>query len=314
MKKLLAFALVAGMLVGCGKKDTFTKVGVGSVTSYSLHYGADEVVTVVAAIALDKDDKIVYAYIDEAQSALAVAADGTKSLKKDQSKKELLEGYGMKETSGKAGIGKEWYEQVKALEDWLVGKTVAEAVADAKIEDGYATDADLLAGCTIAVSGHFAALEEAAKNVHEVSGATKLGLGIKSAYAVSRGNDQVNTTWSVVAVDDKDVVKFIYNDVDQSTLVVAADGTKSLSTALSKKELKEGYNMKDSSGIGKEWYEQQEALEEFMTGKTVAEAVTAAAVAENLVTDADLLAKVTIKVSDYFAAAEEAASKVAVVK
>ncbi len=48
-------------------------------------------------------------------------------------------------------IGKEWYEQAAAFEKWATGKTAAEIKAGVG-EDGYPSDADLKAGCTIIVS------------------------------------------------------------------------------------------------------------------------------------------------------------------
>ena len=52
---------------------------------------------------------------------------------------------------GASPIGKEWYEQAAAFEKFAVGKT-ADELAAAVGEDGYPTDADLSAGCTIIVN------------------------------------------------------------------------------------------------------------------------------------------------------------------
>ena len=82
-----------------------------------------------------------------------------------QTKKELKEGYGMKRVSA---IGKEWYEQAAALEEWCVGKTVAEVLAMSTFDrgDGSHTmvpdEADLKTGVTITVGDYLKALELAA--------------------------------------------------------------------------------------------------------------------------------------------------------
>ena len=66
----------------------------------------------------------------------------------------------MKPTSEEVGIGKEWDEQAKAYDEWLMGKT-ADDVAGIELEDGKATDEDLLAGATITISDFVAATTEA---------------------------------------------------------------------------------------------------------------------------------------------------------
>ena len=82
-------------------------------------------------------------------------------------KKELGDGYGMKAASG---IGKEWFEQAEALEDWCVGKTVEEVVTMPTYDkgDGRHTqvpdDVDLKTGCTIDIGSFLNALQEAADN------------------------------------------------------------------------------------------------------------------------------------------------------
>ena len=80
---------------------------------------------------------------------------------------ELDDGYGMKAASG---IGKEWFEQAEALEDWCVGKTVEEVVTMPTYDkgDGRHTqvpdDVDLKTGCTIDMGSFLNALQEAADN------------------------------------------------------------------------------------------------------------------------------------------------------
>ena len=70
-----------------------------------------------------------------------------------QTKVEIGDGYGMRKASS---IGKEWFEQMAALEAWCVGKTVEEVVA------GAADDVDLKAGCTVGIDSQLVALQKAA--------------------------------------------------------------------------------------------------------------------------------------------------------
>ena len=68
----------------------------------------------------------------------------------------------------------------------------------------------------------------------------------------------------------------------RSTSTPPAPSTTDLATTFeTKKELKEGYNMKPASPIGKEWYEQIAALEEYATGKTAAEFLATATKAKD---------------------------------
>ena len=96
LKVLAASALVATVLVGCGKKgeDTgaaaegakYAKAGLGVVSSYS----DGQVNSTIAAVGLDADGKVQYIDIDVAQSTPGGDAEKTKT------KKELKEEYGMK--------------------------------------------------------------------------------------------------------------------------------------------------------------------------------------------------------------------------
>ena len=96
--------------------------------------------------------------------------------------------------------------------------------------------------------------------------------------------------------------KIVGVDFDAIQTKAATDADLSGET-LSKGELKDAYGMKVASAIGKEYYEQTEALEAWCIGKTVEE-VLAGVAAE----DADLKAGCTIGVADYLAALQEAAA------
>ena len=102
-----------------------------------------------AAVTFDAEGKITSCLIDASQAKCSIA-DGKFTVEKGayQTKKELKENYNMKAISP---IQKEWFEQADAFEAWAKGKTAAEIKAGVG-EDGYPTDADLKAGCTIIVS------------------------------------------------------------------------------------------------------------------------------------------------------------------
>lgn len=149
MKKILSF-IMAGCammsLVSCGRKTTSEspstvsnnfnyKVGVASYTHTKDTYGYTEgkngkgtVVTTNVAAVFAPDGKIVKIQIDETESNFGFDGKGQLVGYKAgeiKSKKEQRDAYGMKAVSG---IGKEWYEQVEGLENWLVGKNVKDIV------------------------------------------------------------------------------------------------------------------------------------------------------------------------------------------
>ncbi|NLO08354.1 MAG: hypothetical protein GX129_00575, partial [Clostridiales bacterium] len=143
----------------------------------------------------------------------------------------------------------------------------------------------------------------------------KTGLAVVSSAGSSKeateekdGTAQVDSTAVAVLVDDKGVIKNIVIDVVQTKFNFSTTGeitTDLAKTFDSKKELGDNYNMKGASPIGKEWYEQAEALEKYVTGKTVAE-VKGIALDGGYPTDADLTSSVTMNIGSMITAIEKA--------
>ena len=130
----------------------------------------------------------------------------------------------------------------------------------------------------------------------------------KEATAEKEGTAQVDSTAVAVLVDDKGVIKDIKIDVVQTKFNFSTTGeitTDLAKTFDSKKELGDAYNMKSSSPIGKEWFEQAEALEKYVTGKTLEE-VKGIAVDGGYPTDADLTSSVTMNIGSMITAIEKA--------
>lgn len=149
------------------------RVGLGfvSTTSESSSASAEtagnaKINVAACALCVDADSKILGVKFDTLQASVgfdisgALTGDITKEL---QTKKELGDAYGMKSVSG---IGKEWYEQIAALEDWMRGKTVDDVLAmkvterDEEHKD-VPDEADLKTSVTISVTDQLRALEKA---------------------------------------------------------------------------------------------------------------------------------------------------------
>ena len=299
MKKVIALALSVVMalsLVACGgetaKAPAKFKVGMGHNISAKMtdatadKAGSAQVDTTMLVAAFDAEGKVTSVSIDVAQQKLGVNADGTTAdaAKADIRTKIEKEGdYGM---VGASGIGKEYFEQIEALENWMVGKTVEEIVNMPVMDRGdgshthVPTDADLAAGCTITVKSYLDALQEAWDNGVEVEGVAKVGLGqnisVKgtAATADKNGTVQVDTNMVGVALDAEGKILWGKIDVAQQKIAFDATGAKAGDVDVRTKVEKEGdYGMAGASSIGKEYYEHVAALGEWMVGKTVAEVV-----------------------------------------
>jgi lysine/ornithine N-monooxygenase len=123
-----------------------------------------QVDTTIVATALNADGKVAGTIIDTAQTKVSFDKDGkvTNDLKAAvKSKVELGNDYGMKKAST---IGKEWFEQAKALADWTIGKTPAE-VEGLKVTEGKADVEELKTTVSVSVGGYIAAFKEAASKV-----------------------------------------------------------------------------------------------------------------------------------------------------
>ena len=163
----LMLSLSAGALAASGLGSVTTMSGAGAEADKA---GSVTINTTMCALELDDAGKITAVSFDIAQNKVGFDATGalTGELTGEHpTKKELGDGYGMKAASG---IGKEWFEQAEALEDWGVGKTVEEVVTMPTYDkgDGRHTqvpdDVDLKTGCTIDIGSFLNALQEAADN------------------------------------------------------------------------------------------------------------------------------------------------------
>ena len=287
MKKIYASMMAAAMVVslaGCSSNGgsgsaasaAAYKLGMGVCTSTdSSADGNAQVDATVAAVVLDADGKIVSCVVDVAQNKMAVT-DG-----------EVPEDAGSMtfKTKQASPIGKEWYEQAEAFEAFVVGKTADEvaAIPVETLENGHVvtTDETLKAGCTMSINSLIDATVKACKDdsAADFTGDAKLALTCKtsvdsataSAADGEDGTAAMYTSFAAVAVDGDGKLAAVCYDEVQPKVTFDATGEITSDTSVevkTKREKKEEYNMKGASGIGKEWYEQNDAFETFITGKT----------------------------------------------
>lgn len=170
MKKLLALTLVLLMVAGCSapslKLGLGMKVNMTGSDASADGDGKSQSDVTACAVTLDSNGKIVGVSWDVVQCKTAVTTAGKVTVADAvQSKKELKEGYGMK---GASAIGKEWYEQIAALEAYAVGKTPADVagmkVTEANGHTNVPDVEDLKSSCTMSCGDFFDTLTKAAGN------------------------------------------------------------------------------------------------------------------------------------------------------
>ena len=281
--------------------------------------GNAQVDSTAAAVLVGEDGKIISCKLDVAQNKVPVNADGSfDTTATFKSKKELKEEYNMK---GASPIGKEWYEQANAFAEYVVGMTAEEVRAIETNPDAHngPVDADIAASCTMSVTDFIEAIAQATENA-QVLGASAddtLALGLSTNMDSSKlpadnegeGLVQTDTTYAAVTTDaDGKITSSIWDCTQAKFDVTEAGEVTSKGDIVSKQDLKEEYNRKGASGIGKEWYEQANAYAAWLVGKTAADvaAVETDAEGHNGPTDADIAASCTMNVLDFNAAVEKA--------
>ena len=275
---------------------TYT-LGMGIVVSTaSSEAGKPQVDATVAAVVTDADGKIVACRLDAVQNK-ATIADGVVTATNLKTKMELGDDYNMAKYGQSMdwngdGVVKEWYDQAKAFEAYVVGKTVAEveAIETQTLESGYIIakdDALLSAGCTIQITDFVAAVVKACKDeqntTFQTAGEFTLGVSANSAdssvaaTADKAGTVQMYSDFAATVVVDGKIVAAL-NDAIQPKIAFELDGTIGETTFNgTKRELKEAYNMaaygSDNNGdeIVLEWYVQSAEFSKYVVGMTAAE-------------------------------------------
>ncbi len=340
MKKVLALALAAAMalsMVACGSSEPAApevtyKTGLGVVVEVAPtnedvenEKGASaQVTSTIVAATFDSNDVIVSVSIDAAQQKASFDLEGKQAGEVDlRTKAEKEFDYNMVAFGGSIA---EWFEQVDALEAWMTGKTLSEVTGMAFAENshGYTdtpADEDLKASCTISMTAFLDALQKAYDNAVETTGVpAKTGLGIvvdatvadEDAENEKGASAQIDTTIAVVALDEAGTIVASQIDSAQQKVAFDMDGVAGETDLRTKTEKEFDYNMVAFGGSIAEWFEQVNAFETWMNGKTVAD-VTGMEFTENshgytdTPADEDLKASCTISMTAFLNAIQKAA-------
>ena len=260
------------------------------------------------ALVLDAEGKIVYVDFDTAENTVLGDSEGKLVGNETTTKRKLADDYGMHKVSS---IGADWYQQVDALENALIGKTIEEVVALKIDEAGKAVDADLLSGCTIAIAGYVDLLKQASENMMVIEPIADVGFGLSTSFKLTdvsdkEGSAQENTTVAAYGLDADGKIVFTYFDTAQNSAQFNSEGHWTLpEKTTTKRELGNEYGMLKASSIGKEWFEQLDAFQAYCVGKTLDE-VIGMELADGLSTDVDLLAGCTVKLTPFISGLEVA--------
>ena len=320
MKKFVAFLLLACMmlsLAACGSSGSEYKLGMGvDLSTDSSKENNAQVDATVAAVVTDKDGKIVACRLDVAQSKMDVTGGAVDAAKTFQTKMELGDDYGMVAYGNAIA---EWYDQAKAFESYVVGKTAAEVEGlETVVNDSghnVSTDEALLAGCTMDITAFKAAVVKAC---NDEKGATFTGKDFTLGVAAITAADE-----STAATDSDDAEVKMYTEYaaavvgkDGKILAALTDATQPKITADkngqitgadfkgTKRELGADYGMVAYGNAIAEWDAQAKAFADYTVGKTAAEVAgieTVESNGHNVTTDETLYASCTMDISGMIA-------------
>ena len=277
--------------------------------------GAAKYDITVAAVTVDDAGVITACSIDSIPAT--VNFDTTGAITSDlaaeiRTKDEQGADYGMVAWGGAIA---EWDEQVAAVANYAVGKTIDELKnGDIDMTTGYAKDGtDLQSSATINLFSYIFAVEAAVANaqhlgaqagdelvlatLNEVSSST-------SATAEAAGNAQLDANIAVVTRKDGVITSCIIDAVQakiafDATGVITTDLTAPIAT---KNELGENYGMVAWGGAIAEWNEQAASFAAYVTGKTAEEVADIAVTETTKPADGtDLASSVTIAIGGFMA-------------
>jgi predicted small lipoprotein YifL len=290
MKKILSLLLVLTMVLvafaACGpqndgntpddtdktpaEKDYTLAIGV--VVTESL--AKSKLTETIATIVTDADGKIVACRLDSVDYTAKYGEDGALDTTAPTTKVTLGDNYG----AMPAGT---WAAQGAALEKYVTGKTQAEVAAIA-LEGGKATDAELVASCSIAITDLLKAIDNAFKSEHKISfktAATELKVGLSMAAAVKDSskdeakNVKLTADYAAAVLAEGKVVAAILDSVEPELKGINAEGAATeLAYKGTKREQGDNYGAMPAGT----WYVQADAYVKAAIGKTADDIATLA--------------------------------------
>lgn len=263
--------------------------------------------TILATVIVNQDQEIVNLNIDVAETSIAMDADAPDKIilpAETVTRKERKDAYGLKAESD---IQKEWYQQIEALEGALIGRTIEEVKNFDLKEDGTVANVDLASSVSIRVSEFVEIVSKAMEVTQEVTGeVTKIGSAVITHTSNnSTDNEEFEGEVAVesyiahiVSDQDKKLLQ-VFVDVARNTLTYDQEGNWGTFTPTATyKVQRDELDMLEESSIDKEWYQQVEFLEDYLSGTTTTELNDIQLDEEGRPTSLDLVSDVTISINE----------------
>ena len=174
-----------------------------------------------------------------------------------------------------SGIGKEWYEQAEAFEQYVKGKTIEEVTQIAVTKTGVPKDADLTSSVTIKIGDFVEVLERAVENAQVVGSGNgdHIGVGImthmrgsKDAEDGEDGYCQAHSDYAAVTANADGMITGCILDSTRTNVTFDKTGSVTVEDIYDNTP-----TYKENAAIESEWYEQIAAYEAYVDGKTLEE-------------------------------------------
>ena len=273
------------------------KTGLGTVYSTAVSADALTAKTVAAAVKVGDGGKITACRVDELETD-AKLENGKITREADRRSKYTM-GYDYGLSSVKP-LEKEWFEQIDALCDYVVGKTAAE-VAEIPLDNGVPTDEALRSRCELTVSPYLDAIGKACDMAADRGAQAGDMLSLSLTASDDEGGDafvREDVQIALVTLNARGVVTDCVVDVTGRRIDVK-DGAFVGETGdyPSKKDQKTGLDDTSDTETDAEWTSSARAFEEYVTGKTAAQVKATPLTKGRPAADTDLAKKCTIPVA-----------------
>lgn len=171
-----------------------------------------EIDFIIAAVMLDKEDRIVNCAIDSIPVSFEIDDKGQILTPLEaifRSKQSLGEKYNMKKASL---IGKEWDEQATALSNYVIGKNRQELNEIAVTNTGAPKDVDLTGNVTISIAPHLDVIKEAMDNAEFLGAKSDESIGISGEATIKGSQNAAKGKNGMLTVEAKITALTLNND------------------------------------------------------------------------------------------------------
>lgn len=284
MKKWLVFALCAVLmfsLCACGKKDKNEsdiptggdgyRLGLATVSSMELMgKESTNVTATVAAVLLDGKGVIRQCRLEEVAFDATLKNGVLQDMMDMLGKWEMGDDYDLTDDErGDSQTTLTWKEQVEAFCNHVEGMTPDE-VSGIAATDGRTSE---IKGCHLVVTDFIQAVHKAGKAA--MTSAAHKEDTLRLAVSAATGADSTDQAprydidLAAVTVDKSGKVTACRTDSLQAKMTVE-EGLFSMASGdiATKRQMGDTYGMKKASSIKKEWYEQADAFDAYVVGKT----------------------------------------------